>query len=310
MPAAIGEDLQRRDFTVNAMAIELVSGDARLLDPHGGRADAARRHVRVLHPLSFVEDPTRLFRAARYAARLGYALDQWTARCARLAVRHAPYAALSGTRIVTEIDRIVEDARPGVALRRLGTGGVFRLLDRRYRFTGRTALRLDQIETAIARARALDPHARLLDLVLLTLLEDQPPDVRATALRRLGLDGEPFARLLHALDGRPRLLAALRDAATPSARARLLRRRTTAELVWLTLGDDDTRRAVEHFASGEHGAVPVLRGEDVIGLGVPRGPEVARVLGRLRDARLDGVVQDRDAEADYVRRWLDTGKGD
>jgi tRNA nucleotidyltransferase (CCA-adding enzyme) len=115
---------------------------------------------------------------------------------------------------------------------------------------------------------------------------------------------------MHAFDGRSQLRAALREAATPSARARLLRGRTTAELLWVALDDDDTHRTVERFVVGERGMAPALGGEDVIGLGVPRGPEVARMLGRLRDARLDGVVQDRDAEADYVRRWLDTGKGE
>src|SRR5262249_47933574 len=72
MPASIGEDLGRRDFTLNAMAVELASGRLAVLDPFGGRGALARRHVTILHPLSFVEDPTRIFRAARYAARLGF----------------------------------------------------------------------------------------------------------------------------------------------------------------------------------------------------------------------------------------------
>ncbi len=80
-PAAIGEDLRRRDFTVNAMAAELSSGAFLLVDPLGGRRDLQRRRLRVLHPLSFVEDPTRIFRAARYGARLGLTPDPWTAAC-------------------------------------------------------------------------------------------------------------------------------------------------------------------------------------------------------------------------------------
>ncbi len=71
MPSSIAQDLRRRDFTVNAMAVELASGTLALLDPHGGRQDLEARRLRILHPASFVEDPTRIFRAARYAARLG-----------------------------------------------------------------------------------------------------------------------------------------------------------------------------------------------------------------------------------------------
>ena len=77
-PASIAEDLARRDFTINAMAIALDKpGD--LLDPHGGRADLARGVVRVIHPFSFADDPTRALRAARYAARFGFSLDPMTA---------------------------------------------------------------------------------------------------------------------------------------------------------------------------------------------------------------------------------------
>lgn len=76
-PASIVEDLARRDFTINAMAIALDDPED-LLDPHGGRADLERGVVRVIHPFSFADDPTRALRAARYAARFGFALDPST----------------------------------------------------------------------------------------------------------------------------------------------------------------------------------------------------------------------------------------
>ena len=76
-PSALAEDLARRDFTVNAMALPLL-GTAELIDPHGGRADLERGVLRILHSRSFEDDPTRALRAARYAARLGLALDAET----------------------------------------------------------------------------------------------------------------------------------------------------------------------------------------------------------------------------------------
>ena len=94
------------------MAVELASGTFRLVDPLGGGADVARRRLRVLHPLSFVEDPTRIFRAARYAVRLGFRLDAWSARAQALALAQAPYLALSPARIVAELARILADAEP------------------------------------------------------------------------------------------------------------------------------------------------------------------------------------------------------
>ena len=81
------EDLRRRDFTINAMAIQ-VNPDrfGRLLDPTGGRADLERGIVRVLHNLSFVEDPTRVFRAVRFEARCGFRMDEHTEALARHAL--------------------------------------------------------------------------------------------------------------------------------------------------------------------------------------------------------------------------------
>jgi tRNA nucleotidyltransferase/poly(A) polymerase len=76
--ATLEEDLHRRDFTINAMAIPL-RGEPRLIDPHGGQADLAARQLRVLHPRSFEDDPTRAIRAARYAARFGFELESETA---------------------------------------------------------------------------------------------------------------------------------------------------------------------------------------------------------------------------------------
>ena len=83
-PAGIEADLLRRDFTVNAMALRLGNGDS-LLDPAGGRGDLERRVIRVLHRESFRDDPTRIFRAVRYAARLGFELDPETDELARAA---------------------------------------------------------------------------------------------------------------------------------------------------------------------------------------------------------------------------------
>ncbi|MBI1733791.1 MAG: CCA tRNA nucleotidyltransferase [Candidatus Rokubacteria bacterium] len=306
MPAGIRHDLERRDFTVNAMAVALAR-DRRLVDPHGGRADLARRRLTILHPLSFVEDPTRMFRAARYAARLGFTLDAWTARCQQLALRLAPYPALSGPRIVAELDRILRDAHPEQALARLGRAGAFRLLDPRHRFTAATARRVAARPETLRWLADARIAAAPIDVLLVTLVADQPRAVAHASLVRLGLSGEPLARLERALDAAQALPAALAGDARPSARARRLRGRSAIELAWIALaGGDAGRRAVTEYATRTAAIAPALGGDDVIALGVPRGPEVAEVLDALRDARLDDDVRDRDGEAAYVREWVRT----
>jgi tRNA nucleotidyltransferase (CCA-adding enzyme) len=305
MPASIVPDLGRRDFTLNAMAFEIGTGDLRLLDPHGGRGDLRRRRLRILHPLSFVDDPTRMFRAARYAARLALTYDSWTSACQALALRLGPYPALSGQRLTVELERLLDDTRPDVALRRLGAAGVFRLFDPRYRFTRATAERVGVLPTAWAWAQGRGLDVTRLELAVHALVADQPAEVGIAALRRLGRSGEPLARAARALQTARTVTSRLGATVAGAPRARLLRDRGDLELAALWLGGEpSTRAAVEWWVDTARGVRPVLRGDDVVQLGVRRGPAVAEVLDDLRDRRLDGAPGDRDDEIEYVRHWL------
>jgi tRNA nucleotidyltransferase (CCA-adding enzyme) len=307
MPAGIGEDLRRRDFTVNAMAIELSSGEFGLIDPLGGRLDLTRRCLRALHPLSFVEDPTRIFRAARYAVRLGLAHDRATARAQALALRLVPYPALSGQRIATEIERVLDEEHAGAILARLGRSGAFRLLDPGYRFTAESRRRLGELPQTLvwARERGLDVDA--VGLAALALVGDQPSAIAAAALTRLGFAGGPAAVLGRAHARGKALVLELGRATTPSERARPLRGSPPVELAWCwLLGGPAVRRVIDWSVSLDPRVVS-LSGDDVVALGVPRGPAVAQVLAEVRDARLDGTVASRAMEEEHVRQWLARG---
>jgi tRNA nucleotidyltransferase (CCA-adding enzyme) len=304
LPAAIAADLRRRDFTVNAMAVELGSGTFGLLDPLGGAADLAGRRLRILHPLSFVEDPTRIFRAARYAARLSFGLDPWSARCRALALELAPYAALSPARIATELERVMADVAAGPALAALARAGAFRLLTPRQRATRATVARLAALPATLEWARARRLGAAPLELLAVVLAADQPESVGAATLRGLGLTGSPLGRVQQALATAPALRGRLARAERPSALASVLRDAGPTTAAWLHLSGDDATRARLGRADAGTAERTGLDGEAVLGLGVTRGPDVATVLGALRDARLDGEIRDRQGEIDYVRAWL------
>ena len=106
-PATLAEDLARRDFTVNAMALPL-TGDAELIDPHAGLADLETGALRVLHERSFVDDPTRALRAARYAGRYGFELERRTAEL----LRDADLETVSNDRIEAELRKLAAEPRP------------------------------------------------------------------------------------------------------------------------------------------------------------------------------------------------------
>lgn len=161
-PAAIEEDLHRRDFTINAMAIPLF-GELRLIDPHGGLGDLEAGLLRVLHPGSFVDDPTRAMRAARYAARLGFTLDRETLHLAR----SVDLDSISADRRDAEIRMIAREPGAIGALRLLDEWGVLR--------TSSSTLEIaEQLEDTLARSpwnRVSNPER-----ALPRLLEGGPKD--------------------------------------------------------------------------------------------------------------------------------------
>jgi tRNA nucleotidyltransferase (CCA-adding enzyme) len=301
LPGSMAQDLRRRDFTVNALAVELASGAFGLLDPLGGIPDLERRRLRILHPLSFVEDPTRMLRAARYATRLGLTPDRWTLRCHALAVRLAPYPALSTSRVAAELERLLGEPSPGAALALATRAGVIRILDPRWRPARGTMRQLAALDASLAWATA-HRLSTPLTVAALALASDQPAAVATALPERLGLSGEPLTRVRLALQEAPRLVSRARAASSRSETARVLREAGGTALALLHLtAPDDVRDRVDWYARDGRAVAAELGGDDVIALGVTRGPRVSEVLQALRDGRLDGRFVDRQAEIRYVR---------
>lgn len=120
--ADLAADLRRRDFTINAMAIPL-GGEPRLIDPYGGQADLGSKRLRVLHDKSFVDDPTRAIRAARYAARFGLELEPETAKL----LRAADLSAVSADRREAELLRLAAEATAAKGFAFLADWGLLEL---------------------------------------------------------------------------------------------------------------------------------------------------------------------------------------
>src|SRR5205823_2908500 len=222
-----------REAPVSPRDLDLVvEGDGpavarRLAQALGG---TLREHERFL--TAYVEDPTRLFRAARHGARLGLTPDRATLAAQALALRLVPYPALSGQRLTGELGLILDEARPDGALARLGGAGVFALLDERYRFTALTRHRCAELTATLAWAHARSLPAAPVELTVLVLVADQPREVATAALARLAFAGEPLTRLARCLDEHQALARRLAAATAPSARARELRVLAPLELAW------------------------------------------------------------------------------
>jgi tRNA nucleotidyltransferase (CCA-adding enzyme) len=305
-PADLLEDLCRRDFSVNALALALAPDRfGRLLDPLGGQADVRRRRLRALHPLSFVEDPTRVFRAARYASRLGFRPDAGTLAGIRLAVERRGYAALSGQRLSREIELAAAEPRARQVFERLVRWKAPSL----WNMEGVSLCHLAAAERlgrwAKSAGLAVDPA----ELSLLALTLGRPAEMVERGLDRLALAGEPRERIEAGTLAGPlaRRLEARR--LSPSAVGELLEGAPEAAALaaWLR-GGARARRRIEWYLAHGRAVRPRLTGRDLLALGVPGGPRVGAALGMLRRRRLDGGAGSLAEERELVKEWLTSGQ--
>ena len=296
-PAALSDDLARRDFTINAMALRLTGrGAGALLDPFGGRDDLVRRRIRVLHDGSFRDDATRILRALRYAGRLGFRIQPGTARLLR---RDLPcLRTISGARLRRELELVAEEERARRIAGLLQRAGVLRGLHRALSPDERALRAIDRL--------ARVPPARRSAVFICALLGHATRSAAEGAIARLALTGEQ-ARAVRGLIALRRLETKLsRAALPPSAVVRLLDPYPHAAIEAFALLTERTLagRRVRRYLEDWRAVRPRLDGDDIVALGVPRGPRVGAALTLLRDARLDGRVTGREDEEALVQKML------
>jgi tRNA nucleotidyltransferase (CCA-adding enzyme) len=266
-PGTLDADLRRRDFTINAIAVALADGTVRAVG--GAAADLDGGVLRVLHDGSFRDDPTRLWRLARYGARLGFEPDDHTRELAREAVSGGALQTVSGPRLGNELRLALAEPDPVAALDRAAVLGLLP--------AGFAVARPDE---ALA---LLPPGEGRGDLVLLAAC-CAGMDARAL-LAWLDHVGFPAAeRDLVAAASRFVIGAPLRAARTPSEIARAAR---GAPLEAIALaGGDNARRWIDELRHvGLH-----ISGDDLLAAGVPQGPEVGERLRRALERVLDGEI--------------------
>ncbi len=298
-------DLLRRDFTVNALAVALTPGRfGTLLDFFGGLQDLHDRVIQVLHSLSFVEDPTRVFRAIRFEQRLRFKLGQTTHRLIRDAVAKGLFETLGGPRIFGELALILKERNPLPALARMEELGVLRYVHPRVKVT-RAGLRL--FGSLRRKLAVLGEQGRECGwvLYLAALCEGLGPRGAAELCERLAIPPRTAARLL-ALVGDGRHLQKKLEAARPwraSVVHALLAPRPLeiAIYVWARTTSRRAAEAVRDYIATGAAVATELKGRDLLALGYRPGPLYREILAALLAERLEGRVHTRDEEISWVR---------
>ena len=307
--SSIKMDPARRDFTINALAICLNAAEwGRLLDFFGGQRDLADRAIRVLHPLSFVEDPTRILRAVRFAIRYGFHLGRQEEHLVANALRLGLLDRLAGRRVLNELRPIFTERDPFAILQRLQAMGVLQAIHAALELPRGTEAAFRRLAEALAWVDSLEVPPRLerWQLWLGALLANRRPAEARAAARRLQLPPRAEARLLEGAADFRRLRRApgRRRAYQASVVYRLLHRASPEVVLLLAARADGeaARAAVKDFLARSARVKPTLTGRDLQALGIRPGPVYRAILDALRDARLDGAAATREDELALVRR--------
>lgn len=277
-PGRLNDDLLRRDFSINAIAVDILGG--RVHDPTNGMADVAAKQIRVLHDQSFADDPTRVYRAVRLGARLGFALDPHTEALMRAAIAGGAMSTISKERVWRELFLTMDEDEAPRALEALAeVGALDRLYAQRPRELGASL--------AAAKAAAADPALDRYVLYTAALLRGNASPVD---LEGSGFSQKRARNVMQVANELPRFADALADANSDRQRFRILRAATPEALSMI---GEPHRTHVERFRDYARFLLQ-LRGNE---LEVAPGPHVAKALERTREAVFTGEVKPDDARA-------------
>ena len=289
----IGDDLERRDFSINAMALELSKSRwASLVDPLNGEDDLRRKKVRVLHRESFQNDATRIFRAVRYAVRMGFTLEATTEKS--LLNNLSFVDTLSGDRVSKELDAMFLEGRALSVVRHADKLGLLDAVVPGLKMPSVTVGTLPKGDARISRLWALLAWSML------------PIPGVARVKERLRLD-KTTSRVLNDVGSIKKQLSELQVTnISPSELYNMLSglEPESVKAAAIACGDPEVSQLFEHYLLELRSMKSILTGDDLLSLGVSRGPGIGEMLQKLLNARLDAMLETREDEERFVRRQL------
>lgn len=302
-PADLHSDLLRRDFTFNCLALDLSPRRfGELIDPCGGLADLRAGRVRVLHDLSFIDDPTRVFRALRLAARLGFRAAPRTAKLLEAALRAGMIERLSSARLRREIVAALEGKEAAATVRAFQRRGVWGRVDPALEVGRPELVRLERQRrfpvALVGRTRKELAPAWVAALALIAF--ERSPGQRGRLAKRLRPDRRSAALLREGPSQARRMLRSLGRSRRPRPGTVWAACRDVPELAiqlaWVVTESRVLRRELERYLAEWSGVRADIDGSDLLAAGVPAGPAIARGLRAAVRAKLDGRAAGREAQ--------------
>jgi tRNA nucleotidyltransferase (CCA-adding enzyme) len=297
-PAGLEEDLLRRDFTVNSMALDLHQDSfGKLVDPRGGQFDLKGKLIRVLHDRSFVDDPTRMYRAVRFATRLGFEMAEETAGLMGKAIAEGMVERLSPARLGREVKLALAEKQLYDVSKMMRDNGLWNAIDGRFRIRAGDLRRLRLIERWV-------PDRWIMALVLLTV-GWEADELRRLA-KRLQLNRNNKKTLLRAMSEARRVTRSLAPGVSLKPGRVYTACRDCLEssifVARLLTTSQKTAAALNSYLKDWTYGVCDIDGSDLVAAGIPEGPAVAAGLQAAVVAKLNGEAETKQEQLQVALR--------
>ena len=304
--SSIRQDLYRRDFTITAMALRLTSPRAgELLDFFGGFIDLQNQEIKILHPNSFIEDPTRIYRGVRFAVRLGFSLESETENYIRYAINSGVYNRTSQensktpalqTRLKTELKYILAAPYWQSALELLNNLGALQCIHPTLQLDIELNRQLNLLKHCL---RKFDKKQTLINwqIRLEVLIAYLKPEYRGKVAKNLQLADDSISRLEKLSQVQSEVIRLLPTFEKPSQTVYLLRKYDLQTLILIALQSPrKIRRGIWQYLTNWGNIQPLLNGNDLKQLGYKPSPQYKQMLDDLLIATVDGIIKN-EAEA-------------
>jgi len=304
--SSIKKDLYRRDFTINTLALKLDPDHfGLLLDFFGGQRDIKEKTIRILHNLSFIEDPTRAFRAIRFSERFGFKISKHTINLIKTAVRIKLFDKLSGARMYDELTLLFMETEPKKAIKRLAEFDLLKFIHPDLTITKSLETTFGAIQETLSWFKLLffEEHLNRAHLFLMALLDELNPDQRQEALQRLYVPPSVREEIISGIDEAKLALAELHRKERSAIYHTLSPLNIQTILFTMVKSKDkEQKKSVSLYLTTLRAISPELTGKDLQSMGYIPGPYFKKILTAILQAKLEEKVQGKDDEVEFVRQ--------
>ncbi|MFH2013043.1 MAG: CBS domain-containing protein [Pseudomonadota bacterium] len=306
--SSIKLDLYRRDFTMNTLAIRLNPTDfGELIDFFGGQKDIKEKAIRVIHNLSFVEDPTRIFRAIRFEQRFGFQIGKHTSNLINNVVKMNFLDQLDGYRFFSELKLIFQEEEPMLVIKRLAEFDILRFIHPKINFNESMKNHLQNSKEIISwfDLLYLEEKYEKWQIYFFGLLDSLNKQEILKLCQRLSITEKNTQKIILAIEQSNTVLKKLaqKNTAERSKIYNLLRPMSIEALLFAMAKTDKNyiKKAISLYFTQLKRTNILLTGEDIKGLGITPGKIYKRIMDDLLEAKLDGIVKTKEEEINFIR---------